>query len=798
MKDYPLVKFVISFLVGILLHRIFNIDIWQILILLFIITLSTYLIKKYFSSKLKDSITQLLFVPVFVLAGLLIASYHHKEFTSPLSKFYKEKNSKLYAEVKSIELLRSYEVVFNVNIDSIFIDNKKINCNDELICKFRGDTLQRSQFYANINPGNKIFLSGTFQKGREQRNPYEFDYNQYLNSKNVAGIFLAYDTDSIAIINNAKNHLSSLLFNLKKSIDDIIVNLHNKETADLLRGLILADRSGIDFETKNAFVNSGVVHILAVSGLNVGYVMLIFILMFGRFSIYVRSVLTVIGLIIFMFLTGATPPVVRATVMGVIFILTFLTNRSSNIYNSLAISAFVILFFFPQQIYDPGFQLSFGAVLSTAIIYPYIESWIKNLNIKWKWINKTFLFMAVSFSAQIGTIPFTLIYFSKLSVISIIANLFVIPISGIITAIAFITIFLGSLWSGFAIYFAAANELLSLLMMEFIRYTGNFEFSFMWIRNYSLYDSIIFYLSLISFLYFIRLINKTIIKFLFAILMFILIINFSSFDDKTLLDDNKLNVMMIDVGQGDAFLIKFPNGKTALIDAGEANPYLDNGERIIMPLMDNLGIEKIDYGFISHLDLDHYGGFVSLIYNGRIREVYRPLPDSSSKSLRLERFLKQKKVKTFFYDKSILKIGNVNIYILNNPNNFVYKSLSSNDKSGILKIVFGKTSFLFVGDCEYHGEYLLANTFGDILQSNVLKVGHHGSPTASSETFLNLVNPKISLISAGIKNKFNHPAQSVLESLKKIHSEILRTDSSGAILLQSNGKNIKQINWKNI
>ena len=174
--------------------------------------------------------------------------------------------------------------------------------------------------------------------------------------------------------------------------------------------------------------------------------------------------------------------------MGIIIILTFLSNRSTNIFNSLAISAFVILFFFPQQIYDPGFQLSFGAVLSTAIIYPYIESWIGSINIKWNWINKLLLFMAVSFSAQIGTIPFTLFYFAKLSVVSIVANLFVIPISGIITAIAFVTIFLGSISQSTAIYFAASNNLLTYLMMEFIRYMGTLEFSFLWIRNYSLYD----------------------------------------------------------------------------------------------------------------------------------------------------------------------------------------------------------------------------------------------------------------------------------------------------------------------
>lgn len=115
---------------------------------------------------------------------------------------------------------------------------------------------------------------------------------------------------------------------------------------------------------------------------------------------------------------------------------------------------------------------------------------------------------------------------------------------------------------------------------------------------------------------------------------------------------------------------------------------------------------------------------------------------------------------------------------------------------GVIKIVYGKTSFLFVGDCEYPAEYFLSNNFRNVLDSDVLKVGHHGSPTASSEIFISLVSPKISLVSSGIKNKFKHPAESVIAALNNINSKVLRTDKLGAVLLQSDGKEIKQIEWK--
>ena len=728
--------------------------------------------------------------------GYLIAAQNQTQINTPLTKYQKEKNAQLYAQVLDVELKRSFEIVFTVKTDSILIDNKLIVTNDKLICKFRGDDEQRKQLYKKVNAGNKIFLTGTYQKGRDRRNPGEFDYDKYLKQNGITGLFVSYDTDSIKILSSEKSFFKSLLFTVRKSIDKIIHDLHNQQTAGLLRGLLLADRSEIDFETKNEFINSGVVHILAVSGLHVGYVLVIFIFIFGRFGIYLRSTLTILGLLGFMFLTGVPPSVFRATLMTVVIIFAFLSNRTTNIINSISIAAFIILLTNPNEIYNPGFQLSFSAVLAIGILHPYFKKIIYELRLEQKWIENILLFIGVSLSAQIGTLPFTLAYFSKLSIIALFANLFVIPAVGVIIGIAFITVFVGLFLYSIAIYFAAANDLISGWMISFIKYTGSLDFSFLWIRNYTLYDAIIFYAGLGLILLVIQKTDKLYLKISLPIVLIFSMIIYSTFDNKEILEKNKLNIFMVDVGQGDAFLIQFPNGNTALIDAGEANPFIDNGERVIIPLLDYLGIKKIDYGFISHLDLDHYGGFISLIYNDRISEIFRPRPDSNKKSLRLEKFLKDRKVKSKSYDNYSFDVGNAKIYFLNDPNSYSYKSFSSNNKSGVIKIVFGKTSFLFVGDCEHPAEYFLASNFREMLDSDVLKVGHHGSKTGSSLAFLNLVTPKISLVSAGIKNKFNHPAKSVIYSLQKLNSKIYRTDEMGAVLLQSDGKNIKQVNWK--
>jgi len=264
-----------------------------------------------------------------------------------------------------------------------------------------------------------------------------------------------------------------------------------------------------------------------------------------------------------------------------------------------------------------------------------------------------------------------------------------------------------------------------------------------------------------------------------------------------LLIENEFNLMMIDVGQGDAILLKFPDSRTALIDAGEASSFFDNGERVILPLLNYLGIDKIDYGFISHMDADHYSGFVSLVHNGIIKKIIKPPLDTSlTKDVKFESFVRKMNVPIEYYKKGTINIGGVQIYTLNDVENPVYNSLSTNDKSGLLKIVYGRTGFLFTGDIEKKAEDFYSAVYKDFLSSDVLKVGHHGSTTSSTPGMINYVKPKISLISAGIQNKFNHPSDIILNRLNAAGSKIFRTDKQGAVLYRSNGDSIYSVDWR--
>ena len=799
MKDYPVIKIAIAFILGILIYDLFAVN------TLIIIIFTVILILLFFITKHYKLFTKLKFLLSFLVLLLIISLGNYYAELNSIKKntffenIYSEDNVTAYGIVKKIELQRSDKIIFYISTDSIRSETFLVKDHLTFLCNVKDTSANLEELYAELHPGNVVAVSGTYYKGRGQRNPGEFDYNNYLFSKNITGILYVNQKSDITLHDKRANIFSDLIFQVRKFIDSKFTELHSKETAALLRGLLLADRGEIDYETKTQFINSGVIHVLAVSGLHVGFIAIIFYFLFGRFGIILRSVLTIAGLIIFMLITGVPPSVFRATLMAVVIIIGFATNRSTNLFNSLAIAALILLLINPNELFLPGFQLSFSAVLAIGAIYPLIEKGIKKLHIENKIVKYIILFMGVSFSAQLGTLPLTLIYFGKVSVIALFTNLLVIPAIGVIIGIAFFTLIIGLISPFIAAYYALANELITTLMFKLVAFTGDLDFSHILIRGYSFLDALIFYFFLILMVYYLPRFRSVTAAVIIIFLSVVNIYLISSIDDKELLAENKLSILMIDVGQGDSFLVKFPNNKTALIDAGNVTMNYDNGERVVMPLLEYLGINKIDYGIVSHIDTDHYAGFISLILNDKIKEIYKPGIDTSSiKDIKFEKFLKQFKIPVSYYNTQVLQTGNSKVYILNNNNYFSGDNISSNERSGIIKIVYGNSSIIFTGDAGKETEYIYTSVYKKFLDSDVLKVGHHGSESSTSVEFLNYVSPKISLISAGIKNSYGHPVIDVLNRIQKSGSQIFRTDKEGAVILQSDGFTFKKIIWKSL
>ncbi len=465
--------------------------------------------------------------------------------------------------------------------------------------------------------------------------------------------------------------------------------------------------------------------------------------------------------------------------------------------NSLALAALIILLLNPGDLFNPGFLLSFSAVIAIVTLYPPMARYISRWKIKSGIVKYLLLFFSVSFAAQIGTLPFTLLYFHKLSLVALIANLIVIPLIGFIVGLGIMTLIAGSVFYFLGISYASANEFLSFLLFSFVRLMGRYEYAFISIQKFSLFDSVLFYSAAFLIALFWKRLTNWKSKLIFSLLTVSILFTGFKIDDEDLMPDNKLSVLAVDVGQGDAILIKFPYGKTALIDGGNATQFFDNGERILIPLLDYLGIDKIDYGFITHADADHYKGYLALIEKKRVKQIFKPTPDFNVDSdNELENAIRSNNIPVKYFGKSFLKIDGVRLYILNDTTNYIFSTFSMNDRSGVLKLVFGNISFLFTGDSGIKAEKYFLNNYGSFLKSNVLKAGHHGSKTSSSENFIDTVEPEYVVISAGVVNFFNHPSPEIIDRFNSKGIKILRTDHSGGILLQSDGCTIKNINWK--
>lgn len=249
--------------------------------------------------------------------------------------------------------------------------------------------------------------------------------------------------------------------------------------------------------------------------------------------------------------------------------------------------------------------------------------------------------------------------------------------------------------------------------------------------------------------------------------------------------ESNLKVHFIDVGQADSAFIELPNQQTMLIDAGN-----NNDEELVVDYIKNLGYTRIDYAIGTHPHEDHIGGLDNVIDCLDIGKIYFPaIPDKDSPTTKtyesVVRSIQNKnlKITAAKAGNSILSSDNLNAEILS-PASSSYENL--NNYSVVIKLTYGNTSFLFTGDMESDVESELSGN----LKADVLKVGHHGSDTSTSDAFLEKVSPDIAVISVGANNKYGHPVQSTLDKLNQAGIQIYRTDELGSITILSDGNTI--------
>lgn len=576
--------------------------------------------------------------------------------------------------------------------------------------------------------------------------------------------------------------------------------------AALLNGILLGDDSGMPDWLNDAFRETGMTHIIAISGFNIALIIALLDRLSGPFlPRRWAAVLIMVFISLYAVLVGAQASVVRAAIMGAAYLAGLrLLGRPTLAIAGLFSAAFVMTLANPNTLWDIGFQLSFAATLGLLL---FASRWTRRIESSFSarlpsasqkataWLLD---FVMVTFAAQFLTVPLILYHFGRLSVASLPANFLVLPAQPGVMFTGGIVLLMGMVFPDisraigwiawpFLAYTVGAIHLLSRL--PFASVPLRFSFPAL-IAVYG----VIALLTLLTFTDVekrriltdqIPLKRRGMIGASIGILGLILLFTWLSGRP-----DGRLHVAFLDIGQGDAILIQSPSGQQLLIDGGRyPSVVLDElGKQI--PFWDR----SIDMVLATHSDEDHIAGLVSVLERYKVSSLItgniEAAGDPTFEALLAVADEMGTPVHSAQTGEVIVLDEGVRLQILYVGN--VNAEDSMNDASIVARLEYGDLSILLTGDAEARTETHLLQT-GQPLNSLILKAGHHGANTSSSQPFLTAVTPQIIVISVGRDNSYGHPSPAMLERAEAIGALVLRTDESGTLEVETDGR---QMWWK--
>lgn len=552
----------------------------------------------------------------------------------------------------------------------------------------------------------------------------------------------------------------------------------------LLLGLLAGDKSGIPEALRSDFQRSGLVHVLAISGFHV-------VLLAGMLMVFLKAtglphrivrIVAVILLFIYIPITGGSAAVRRAVLMFAVPQIGTLFQKPANTMNSLGVALLFILFPEPEQIWNPGFQLSVAATVG--ILIGGGHNPLKNLpealqkNKIWSKFQELILDPTyVTLCATLATAPFLIHHFKTLSPFAWLGNIIVVPAiswgmqAGLFALLSPIDFFRQHFCYAAGFFLRVASLLTRLLSdsTEASITVGPFGPAILLILG-------------AAFL-FLPICRKNAIAraYSFAcILLFSFLFCIGAYSHVIW---PSWQLTIIDIGQGDSILLTSPSGKNFLIDAGP-NDKQDSGKDIIVPYLHHIGVLQLDALIITHPDADHFGGAESIITSFPVKEVW------TTECARTEP--KEEWLNTLAEASGRdIPIRDIRRGFTWSESNFEIRAVhpqpigcgETNEGSITLRVKGLGHSAVLTGDLTTAGEKEIMRN-GAYLKSDVLKLGHHGSKTSSGRPFLEAVAPQIALISSGRHNRFRHPSKQIINRLDSLHIPYLNTAEKGTITLQ--------------
>jgi competence protein ComEC len=658
----------------------------------------------------------------------------------------------------------------------------------------------RSSFVAGdtllpLRPGDRIRAEGKLRSPRPARNPWAFNARDMLLQEGMTTTFgVSKGSDLTLIAYEAPGFIQETLHSIRIWISDQLGLLFSPSHLGLMRGLLLGDRGDIERDVLDDFRASGIMHILAVSGLHAGIIVTMVLIPLERLRFGIRGVLAIAAVWTFAGMTGFAPPVQRAAMMSTLFIMGRIVQRGNTTVNALSVAGAVILLMDPLALFSLSFQLSFGAVFGILVFQERVKRTLLRLLPK-RW-RKGFLATVVSLfaltaSAQLCTVPLTLPLFGEFSVAGFGVNLIAVPLVFVVVTCGMLSALLQPLWQWSASMLAhSATGALDLIL--FVSQWSASQPWAVWRPSAVPWWLLPIYALSIAWLAHREGRLRQKLALLTLALSSLMVLHAAMAPP----EPERLRVSFLDVGQGDAALLQFPGNVSVLIDTGPSSPTSNAGATVIVPYLRRLGIDTLDYLLLTHPDNDHIGGAASVLDGVAVRHVLLTCswPRRREAQQLLQRIRDEGSIVEDAREGEVIRLHHhAALYMLSPEDSIACDA--SNHRSLVTLLRYGRTRWLFTGDADIAAERRMLQRYDTLLRADVLKVGHHGSKTSTAAEFVHAVQPRHAVICAGRLNHFKHPKFEVLQRLWNAGSKVHRTDIEGAVLLESDGENIWKRRW---
>jgi len=659
----------------------------------------------------------------------------------------------------------------------------------------------------SLGIGQIVAVRGEVQPFSQARNPGEFDFKSYYQSLGVDFTLFA---ERIDIVEVGKSPLLEFLRKFKVYSKTLLYRDAIETDAGIFTAAVLGDKMGISRDLKDLYQKNGIAHLLAISGLHMSFIGLSFYKLIKRSGagFWGAGLVSMVLLILYGILTGASPSVVRAGVMMCLGFYAACLGRTYDLLSAASLSLFFLGFQSPSLLMQGGVQLSFGAVLAIGAIAPLIHGWL----------GKDSLFsgsISACFAVQMITLPVTAFHFYQIPPYGLVLNLLVIPLMGGVLCSGLGVIAFGSLSPVFGTAAAGTGHYILSLYEILLNIAKEMPGSNIILGRPGIRTLVTYGGLLTGCIFIMKLFSRVekeaeknsidtvggneripekgkipyVGKLLFLTGFYILSI-FLILPEPV----KGLEAWFLDVGQGDGILLR-TEGACVLIDGGSSSKK-SLGEYTLSPCLKSLGVSVIDYAFVSHGDLDHLSGVKYLLESCediQIKNLYLPYHGRDEEMIQSLAALGKNRGACVRYltGGDVMKIGKLSITCLYPGKDDVPTDV--NGESQVLKMDYGDCHMLFTGDMGEREEQLLLEKKKDLslCEVNVLKTAHHGSKYSSSESFLDAVSPVWAVISYGQGNSYGHPHKEVLERFNERNVTVFGTGMYGAVRLETDGTRIR-------